>query len=60
MLDEYQTINTLPVAALRNAYDGAALHGDWRPLIEFICKACHDTTAVRQLIEGYRSKATTS
>ena len=34
MLDEYQTINALPVAALRNAYDGAALHGDWRPLIE--------------------------
>ena len=55
MLDEYQTINTLPVTDLRNAYDSAALDGDWRPLIEFICKAYHDTTAVRQLIEGERN-----
>ena len=55
MLDEYQTIHALPVADLRNAYDGAALDGDWRPLIEFICKAYHDTTAVRQLIEGERN-----
>ena len=55
MLDEYQTIHALPVANLRNAYDGAALDGDWRPLIEFICKAYHDTTAVRQLIEGERN-----
>ena len=35
--------------------DGAALDGDWHPLIEFICKAYHDTTAVRQLIEGERN-----
>ena len=55
MLDEYQTINALPVADLRNAYDSAALDGDWHPLIEFICKAYHDTTAVRQLIEGERN-----
>lgn len=55
MLDEYQTINALPIADLRTAYDGAALDGDWRPLIEFICRAYHDTTAVRQLIEGERN-----
>ena len=55
LLDEYQAINALPIADLRNAFDGAALDGDWRPLIEFICKAYHDTTAVRQLIEGERN-----
>ena len=55
MLDEYQNINALPIAELRSVYDGAALDGDWRPLIEFICKAYHDTTAVRQLIEGERN-----
>ena len=55
MLDEYQNINALPIAELRRVYDGAALDGDWRPLIEFICKAYHDTTAVRQLIEGERN-----
>ena len=53
--DEYQSIHALPIADLRNAYDGAALDGDWHPLIEFICKAYHDTTAVRQLIEGERN-----
>ena len=55
MLDEYQTINALPISDLRNAFDGAALDGDWQPLISFICKAYHDTTAVRQLIEGERN-----
>ena len=55
LLDEYQTINDLPIPDLQTAYDGAALDGDWRPLIEFICKAYHDTTAVRQLIEGERN-----
>ena len=55
MLDEYQAINALPIPDLRNAFDGAALDGDWQPLISFICKAYHDTTAVRQLIEGERN-----
>ena len=55
MLDEYQTINALPISDLRNAFDGAALDGDWQPLVSFICKAYHDTTAVRQLIEGERN-----
>ena len=55
MLDEYQTINALPISDLRNAFDGAALDGDWQPLISFICKAYHDTTAIRQLIEGERN-----
>ena len=55
MFDEYQNINALPTAALRSVYDSAALDGDWRPLIEFICKAYHDTTAIRQLIKGERN-----
>ena len=55
MLDEYQTINALPISDLRNAFDGAALDGDWQQLISFICKAYHDTTAIRQLIEGERN-----
>ena len=55
MLDEYQTIYALPVTDLRKAFDGAALDGDWQPLISFICQAYHDTTAVRQLIEGERN-----
>ena len=55
MLDEYSSIHAVEISDLDDAYDEAALEGDWRPLIAFICKAYHDTTAVRQLIEGERN-----
>ena len=32
-----------------------SIDGNWQPLLAFICKAYHDTTAVRQLIEGERN-----
>lgn len=55
LLDEYNTIAPVKTSELSLRYGRAALHGDWHPLIEFICKAYHDTTAVRQLIEGERN-----
>ena len=55
MLDEYSSIHSVDISDLDDAYDEAALEGDWKPLIEFICQAYHDTTAVRQLIEGERN-----
>ena len=55
MLDEYSSIHSVDISELDNTFDEAALDGDWRPLIDFICKAYHDTTAVRQLIEGERN-----
>ena len=53
--DEYREIAPISTTQLSICYVRAAIHGDWRPLIEFICKAYHDTTAVRQLIEGERN-----
>ena len=53
--DEYREIAPVSTTELSKCYVRAALHGDWHPLIEFICKAYHDTTAVRQLIEGERN-----
>ena len=53
--DEYREISPISTTELSKCYVRAAIHGDWRPLIEFICKAYHDTTAVRQLIEGERN-----
>ena len=53
--DEYREIAPVSTTELSICYGRAALRGDWRPLIEFICKAYHDTTAVRQLIEGERN-----
>ena len=55
LLDEYQSVAPVDKTQLRLNYSRAALHGDWQPLITFICKAYHDTTAVRQLIEGERN-----
>lgn len=55
LLDEYQAIAPVSTTELSMDFSRAALHGDWHPLITFICKAYHDTTAVRQLIEGERN-----
>ena len=55
MLDEYSSIHSIDISDLDDAFDEAALEGDWQPLISFICKAYHDTTAIRQLIEGERN-----
>ena len=55
LLDEYQSISRVNTTELSLCFSRAALHGDWQPLISFICKAYHDTTAIRQLIEGERN-----
>ena len=55
LLDEYLSISPVNITELKIGFSRAALHGDWQPLISFICKAYHDTTAVRQLIEGERN-----
>lgn len=55
LLDEYKSIHNLELSHLYDVYDRAALNGDWRPMVDYICKAYHDTTAVRQLIEGERN-----
>ena len=55
LLDEYSSIHSIDVSELDDAFDMAALDGDWQPLIKYICRAYHDTTAIRQLIEGERN-----
>ena len=54
-LDEYSSIHSVDISGLDDYFDQAALDGNWQPLLSFICKAYHDTTAVRQLIEGERN-----
>ena len=55
LLDEYSAIHSIDISGLDDYFDQAALDGNWRPLLSFISKAYHDTTAVRQLIEGERN-----
>ncbi|GJG44984.1 ATPase AAA [Prevotella lacticifex] len=55
LLDEYQSISCVNTTELSLYFSRAALHGDWQPLIKYICRAYHDTTAIRQLIEGERN-----
>ena len=55
LLEEYSSIHSVDISGLDDYLDQAALDGNWQPLLAFICKAYHDTTAVRQLIEGERN-----
>ena len=55
LLREYRKICAVDVSELSNAYDDAALDGDWHPMLDYILKAYRDTTSVRSLIEGERN-----
>ncbi len=55
LLDEYSSIHSIDLSDLEDGFDQAALEGDWRPMMGFILKSYHDTTAIRQLIEGERN-----
>ncbi len=52
---EYNKILQVNMSKLSEAFDSAALDGDWRPMMEYICRQYHDTTSVRSLIEGERN-----
>ena len=55
LLVEYNKIKTIDLSTLTESYDAAALDGDWRGMMEYICRQYHDTTSVRSLIEGERN-----
>lgn len=52
---EYNKILQVNMSKLYETFDAAALDGDWRPMMEYICQQYHDTTSVRSLIEGERN-----
>ncbi len=52
---EYSKIKNINVSELNRRFKAAALDGDWRPMMEYICRQYHDTTSVRSLIEGERN-----
>ena len=55
LLVEYNKIHTLDLSWLTGTFDNAALDGQWREMMECICRQYHDTTSVRSLIEGERN-----
>lgn len=55
LLREYRKICSIDLAKLSESFDNAALDGEWRGMMEYICKAYHDTTSIRSLIEGERN-----
>ena len=55
LLKQYQEIASVDTDNLSNAYDMAALDGDWMPMVKQIAEAYEKTTSVRQLIEGERN-----
>ncbi len=52
---EYSKIKNINVSELNRRFKAAALDGEWRPMMEYICRQYHDTTSVRSLIEGERN-----
>ena len=55
LMQAFQQIHPTAVSQLNVPFYQAALEGNWRPMMDYILKAYHDTTAVRQLIEGERN-----
>ena len=53
--EEYQKIAYVDTTALSNAYDQAAINGDWQAMLATIADIYRKTTSVRQLIEGERN-----
>ena len=51
----FMDIAKVDITLLNKVYADAALRGQWRPMLEEIARAYHDTTSVRQLIEGERN-----
>lgn len=55
LLQEYQKIQPVDIFILNRCFKEAAMRGNWRPMMEYICQMYHDTTSVRSLIEGERN-----
>ena len=55
LMEEYDRIYCTDRFAIDSAYDGAALHGQWQPLMQAIADEYEKTCAVRSLIEGERN-----
>ena len=55
LMQSFQQIHPTALNRLDVPFYQAAVEGHWRPMMDYILKAYHDTTAVRQLIEGERN-----
>ena len=55
LLEEYRRIHPVDTLPLGDAFDRAAFDGQWQPLLDYIGRQYHDTTAIRSLIEGERN-----
>ena len=55
LMQAFQEIHPTGLNSLTVPFYQAAMRGDWHPMMDYILKAYHDTTAVRQLIEGERN-----
>ncbi len=55
LMQAFQKIHPTALSRLNVPFYQAAVEGLWQPMMDYILKAYHDTTAVRQLIEGERN-----
>jgi hypothetical protein len=55
LMQAFQQIRPTALSQLNVPFYQAAVEGSWHPMMDYILKSYHDTTAVRQLIEGERN-----
>ena len=55
MLEEYDMIARVDTSLLQEVYDGAALNGEWRPMVELLGRMYSESSSIRQLMEGERN-----
>jgi hypothetical protein len=55
LMEEYNKILPLDVAVLATLFNGAAVDGKWREMIEYLCQKLHESSSIRCMIEGERN-----
>ena len=55
LLREYDHIAHVDISKLQDVFEGAALDGEWRPMMEHLGVAYCESSSVRQLMEGERN-----
>jgi hypothetical protein len=55
LTEEFNKILPMDLSALESRFNGAAVDGKWREMIEFLCQKLHESSSIRCMIEGERN-----
>jgi hypothetical protein len=55
LTEEFNKILPMDLSALESRFNGAAVDGKWREMIEYLCQKLHESSSIRCMIEGERN-----